>query len=201
MPARLFLFLTIAVPVLLADPHPKPSDYPAHIESARLDIGAEYMVHTFSNGRQSFLTPDYLVVDTAIYPHGPLVINAGRFRLVIDGASIAPQSPGIVALSLAGSMFNADQQSPQRAPFPGGAPGGGYPPPVTQAPDPSRPDAQAGPENADDVLKRTALPEGEFHSPQGGFLYFAYRGKLKKIKSMKLIYADERGDLAIPLIP
>ena len=54
-----------------ADPRQKPTDYPAHAASDRLAVGAEYLVHSFGNGHQMYIAQDSLVVDTAVYPHGP----------------------------------------------------------------------------------------------------------------------------------
>ena len=197
------LFLCSAIfcvaSIAIGDPRGKATDYPAHAESAHVAIGAEYLVHSFSNGRQTYFTPDYLVVDTAVYPHGALVINQGHFRLVVNGATLSPQSPGVVAYTLSNDGFETNPRYARGPKFPGDT--GSNPPQVPQAPDPNHPDAQPGPERAEDVVVRTTLQEGEFHSPQSGFLYFAYSGKLKKIKSMNLIYSDDAGELSVPLIP
>ena len=49
-------------------PKPAPADYDVHLSDGPLDIGAEYMVHSFSNGEQMFIAERFLVVEVALYP-------------------------------------------------------------------------------------------------------------------------------------
>jgi hypothetical protein len=181
----------------LADPRPKSTDYPAHAESAHVSLGAEYLVHSFSNGRQTYFVPACLVVDTAVYPHGPLLIKPGNFRLRLNGTTmLSPQAPGMVAYSLNGPGFG-DEQPRHQPRFPGDN-SGNYPPQAPQAPDPAHPERE-GTEPVAEALARTALQDGEFHSAQSGFLYFPFNGKLKKVKSMDLVYSDEAGELVVKI--
>ena len=164
-------------------------------------IGAEYLMHTFSNGRQSFFVPEYLVVDTAVYPHGNLTLKQSHFQLRLNGAQkLDPVAPNMVGYTLRNPDFNAASNRPQQQPRFPGDPGANRPPQPTQAPDPSQGDPQmATPESALDALVRTALPEGEFHGPQNGFLYFEFGGKTKKIKSLDLVYSDDAGELVVKM--
>ena len=41
---------------------------------------------------------------------------------------------------------------------------------------------------ATEVAVKSALPEGETKNPVAGFLYFPYRGKVKGIKTLELVY-------------
>ncbi len=50
------------------------------------------------------------------------------------------------------------------------------------------------------VLK-TALPEGDRALPQGGLLFFEYRGKEKGIHSVELIYKGPGGAATLALHP
>jgi hypothetical protein len=197
MRPAVFLLLALSASIATADPRAKPTDYPAHAESAHLAIGAEYLVHSFSNGRQSYLAPNYLVIDAAVYPHAPLVLRAAHFKLVINGQSaLVPQAPSMVAYSLQ-SLGYLDSQGRGGSQFPGDSRGSGPQPPA-QAPDPAHPERDPT-ETADAALVRTALPEGEFHGPQSGFLYFPFEGKTKKIKSLDLVYQDDAGVLTVKL--
>lgn len=181
----LFLLPAVAATALLADdPRAKATDYPADAESPRLAIGAEYLVHSFGNGKQMYFAPDFLVVDTAVYPHEPLLINPGQFALRINGTTVLlPAAPQLVARSLSYSPLTP--QARQRP----------------RAPDPNRPDGEADPrsEPAGDVLVRMALQQGTYHSAQGGYLYFAFSGKVKKILSLELLYTGEGGQLTLKL--
>lgn len=187
------------------DPRAKPTDYPAHAESDRVAIGAEYLMHSFSNGSQTYFLPGYLVVDAAVFPKSPLVINEGNFKLRVNGgALLASQAPNMVAYSLESSGFTNGSGMGSRGPVIGQSPNDpGYPgdgrttAPVPQAPNPSEPTTR--PDKAGDVAIHDALPEGEFHSAQAGYLYFPFGGKTKKIKSLDLVYEGPAGELVVKL--
>ena len=72
MPCRALALLPLLPWVLAAQygTHPKPSerDYPAHLNVEKFSLGAEFMVHSFSNGRDSYIAKDYLVVEVALFP-------------------------------------------------------------------------------------------------------------------------------------
>ena len=55
-----------------------------------IEIGAEYMVHSFSGDGQTFLAPDYLVVEVALFPPKGANVTAGcgQFTLRIDGKAV-----------------------------------------------------------------------------------------------------------------
>ena len=198
MRPALFPLLLLYASLCLADPRAKPTDYPAHAESEHLAIGAEYLVRSFSNGRQTYFVPGYLVVDTAVYPHGSLVMNQSHFKLVMNQqTTLAPQAPNMVAYSLKNIGYLDSGQTRGGSQFPGDS-RGNPPPQPTQAPDPLHPERDPN-ETADAALTRTALPEGETHSPQSGFLYFPFEGKTKKIKSLDLVYTDDAGSLTVKL--
>ena len=54
------------------EPKPKPEDYPVHgqarVEGKTVGIGAEFMVHSFSRGEESYIASDFLVVEVALFP-------------------------------------------------------------------------------------------------------------------------------------
>ena len=88
----------------IRDAKPKAADYPLHTSVGDVSIGAEYLVHSIPVGDQTFLTPDYLVVEVALYPkaNDPIVISDETFTLRVNGKKqvIYPQSPGFVAASM-----------------------------------------------------------------------------------------------------
>lgn len=199
-------------------PKAGPADYPASGNAAKVWIGAEYMGHSFSAGQRTFITKDYLVVEVALYPAKGehLMINTSQFSLRLNGKkqALAPQAPEFVAASLkfpdwethqqieanAGPIilgrpqsverFPGDPEAQQRLPNPAPAPtvddssGVNKEPPVT----------------ADQTAVAAALPEGEAHGPVSGYLYFAYKSSLKRIRSLELDYEGPPGSAALPLL-
>jgi len=49
-------------------PKASEQEYPVRAKLEKLSIGAEYLVHSFSSGRQMFIAKDYLVVEVALFP-------------------------------------------------------------------------------------------------------------------------------------
>ena len=193
------------------EPKPKPEDYEAHAQAPSAAIGAEFMVHSFSRGRQSFIAKDYLVVEVAIYPpKGETIeLRNSQFTLRLNGrkAALFPQAPAMVVASLehpeweqpgpnvevgagtgsTGVILGAPPRNPN--PFPNSRPPGSTPPvPVRR--DPAEGIPRETPERADAILLETALPEGEHHAAISGFLFFPYRAKMNSIKALELLYED-----------
>jgi hypothetical protein len=221
MPNRAVLLLPAMAGVLAAQygttPKASEQDYPAHTKLAKLSIGAEYLVHSFSSGREMFIAKDYLVVEVALFPAKgeKLLVNAGHFSLRVNGRkqALTPQSPEIVANALQYPDPNARtglQPTAQLGPivlgqpqpterFPGD-PNVQYPQPLPRAPDdnPSGLDKQP-PVKAEELVVQAALPDGEHRGPTSGFLYFPYRGKVGHIKSLELIFDGPAGSTTLPL--
>lgn len=196
---------------------PKASapDYPAHATLQKLSIGAEYLVHSFSSGRQMFIAKDYLVVEVALFPAKGenLEVNAGHFTLYVNGRkrAISPQAPEFVAESLK----HPDQSSglhpvaalgpivlgqpPPAERFPGDPNGRTGTPPRAPGDDSSGVDKEL-PLTAEDLVVQAALSDGEHHGPTSGFLYFPYRGNIHHIHSLELVFASPAGDATLPLM-
>jgi hypothetical protein len=203
----LFLYAAALASAQGTTPKPTPAEYPVHADAGGIAVGAEFMVHSFSRGEQTFIAQDYLVVEVAVFPKGETVrVEPVKFSLRINGRKIAlmPQTPAMVAASLNHSEW---QQRPgatadigmggagvglghprQTSPFPGAPPESRLPRPP-RAPDADNPSGvekeQVRPE---ELVVQTALPEGEHRGAASGFLYYAYRGKTSSIKSLELLY-------------
>ena len=213
--------------ILQADrigPKAHPEDYPAHARAAGVDIAADFLVHSFfgAGHDEMFFVRDYLVVEVAIYPRiGPsYVVDASQFTLRLNGKKdvLFPQSPGLVAYS--GKYPDAETRPHLEA----GAGVGdvtatvGRPVPVprfpgdrTGTPNPQRLPPHA-PETSDrqnvpkseqttpeEVILQTALEDGPQHAAIAGYLFFAYSGNVKKIKSVELVYRDPAGPTTLRL--
>lgn len=192
----------------------KVNEYPAHASWPRFEIGAEYLVHSIPADNGSLFARDYLVVEVAIYPgKQPVMISDAHFTLRMNGKKsvLNAESPSFVASSmkypdweqrptLVGTAGVGDGSvivgAPTPAPrFPGDRTGGvpiGMP-----RKEPDNTDAAGNPRpyaSVDDLIARAALPEGEARTPRKGALFFAYKGKLKSIRTLELFYDDTHGD-------
>lgn len=192
-------------------PKQKPEEYEAHAEAHNARIGAEFLVHSFSRGEETFIASDYLVVEVALFPPKgeTIVVRAGDFRLRINGKRqlLPPQTPGMVAASLQhpewrttptmeadagigdkGVIIGGPPRN--RNPFPGSVPPGQGPVNLPRAPAPDAGLDLPPRVKPAELVVETALPEGECHSARSGFLYFAYKGKIGSIKTLELLYQD-----------
>ena len=185
----------------------KAEEYPAHAAAGKADLGAEYLVHSLPSGTETFFVADYLVLDVGVFPKGEINLRQGDFRLRINGSiSLTPIAPEMMAFAIrAGDFQTAASGDPngtvtRRQPqerFPGD-PQARVPVPP-RAPDPNRPNGPPARETANAAAIRMALPEGRYHGPEIGFLYFPYEGKTKKIKSLELLYAGDAGEATLKI--
>ncbi len=198
------------------EPRPKPEDFPVHQGTARLALGAEFMVHSFGRDSERYVNEDYLTVEVGVYPvnRNPVLISAGQFTLRVNGKkeAIISATPSLVASSLKyndwekrAQIDRQDGQGPigsptQSAPrFPGdNRPNQGRLPTPPQVPsDPAlAPPTHAAPSV---LVKEVALEEGEHKFPTGGYLYFPYGGKIKSIRSLDLVYNNGAESITLRL--
>ena len=210
------------------EPRSDVAAYPAHVQGDTLAIGAEYLAHSFMGGGQTFFAAHYLVVDVALYPAPGkrMEVAASRFTLHINGKrGFPPQPPGFVAADLKypdweqQRSVEASVETVDASGNPGGGvsigrpriegrfPGDNRPdqtrvPPLPRAPDPQQ---GAGIERrpvarADEVAVDAALIEEPTKGPVSGYIYFAFKGKLKSIRSLELQYQEGERSLVIRLM-
>ena len=190
------------------DTKKKAEDYEVHAQAKSAAIGAEYMVHSFSRGEQSFIAQDYLVVEVALFPPKDTNITA-RNGLRINGKKqgLLPQAPQMVAAAMQHPEWD-DRTRPSvdlgagpvrvtigvvptnRPPIPGSNPPGTQPPSRVPVPRDNPTGMTKEPVRADALVLETALVEGEHHAAFSGFLYFPWRGKTSSIKTLELLYED-----------
>ena len=224
MPRLAFAFLALRFVAIGqgTEPKAKAQDYAAHERIGDITIGAENLGHSLPIPDRPLFTPDYLVVEVALFSEGnkPFSVDPGQFSLRLNEKKVAlmPQSPGLVASSikypdwetrpeLVGTAGIGDAQvgigrTPSVERFPGDRrtarpPPGGIP----RVPDPQDRSGieRPPPMSIDDAVQRATLPAGVVHPPVSGFLYFFYKGKLKSIKAMELIYDGPAGKVVLPL--
>lgn len=198
-------------------PKASAAEYPAHVRLEKLEIGAEYLVHSFSRGRQMYIAKDYLVVEVALFPaKGETIpVIAGHFSLRVNGRkqTIPPQAAEIVANVLqypdpqtGGGLHPAAQVGPvilgqpqQTERFPGD-PNVPHRPPMTKPPDDNPTGADKEPPvTAEELVVQAALPEGDHRDATSGFLYFPHRGKASHIHALELIVSGPAGNTVLPL--
>jgi hypothetical protein len=163
-----------------------------------------------------FLAKDYLVVEVALYPASgeSLLVSSGQFSLRVNGRkqALGPRAPETVANSLkypdrdnsphtvasVGPVIFGQPQPAERFP---GDPNARTGPPLPRAPEdnPSGLDKEP-PVKPEELVVQAALPDGEHHGPASGFLYFPYRGKPGRIRSLELVFAGPGGSTALPLL-
>lgn len=203
-------------------PRAAAADYPVHAAAGGVAIGAEYLVHSFSSGGQTFFVPDYLVVEVAVFPPKgkEIQLSSGQFMLRINGKkdAIFPQPAGFVAASLKYPDWEYPRsveggigvgptdiilgRRPQEPRFPGDRrESQRRAPPVTQAPGrvPSAVEKEQTQTPAEAAVE-SAMPEGACGRPVSGNLYFRFQGKTKSIKKLELIYrqGEQQAVLRLP---
>jgi hypothetical protein len=206
--ARYFMILIAAIAAYAQGSTPKASaqDYPVHVKSGPNEIGAEYMVHSYSAGEQMFIAENYLVVEVAFFPpKGETVgVETSKFTLAVNGKKPIPvQNPSQVLAAIKHRENSRTRRVLSGLQLPGIGMGTGAPrtqPPFPGAPDPNRtpepPRAPTGDSNtptketpdSEEILMNTALPEGPHKGPVSGFIYFPWSGKASTIKSLELDY-------------
>ncbi len=205
-----------------AGPRPKAAEYPAHTQTETLAIGAEFMLRSFGAGGQTYAAEDYLVVDVALYPakgtklavaHGQfsLRINGGRQALLAAPPPFVAASvkypdweyrPRVIAGAGAGDAGVIIGRPESVGRFPGDPrPGRERLPAPPRAP---APEDRAGierlePVKPEEIVVREALEEGEPTHPRRGFLYFPFKGKTNKLKTVELIYNGPAGTATLKL--
>ena len=181
------------------------SEYPANTSAPHVEIGAEFLARSIPVQKGVLFARDYLAIDIGVFPKpGPPVgVGSGQFTLVINREKIPLQthSPGMVAASMeypdwephtgltAGvDVEGVDVGTPQTWPgrrFPGDGRADPHPGHATAEVDSS--------ESLDDQVLHVSLPSGEFSRPVRGLIYFQYKGKVRKIQSLRLLWDGPAG--------
>jgi hypothetical protein len=166
-----------------------------------LDWKAEFCGHSIPHNGTTYFTDRHLVIEVEILPDkgSPLRLASGDFQLRVNGRKelLPSESPGMVAAGLKYSDWNTPTQlqaqagpvilgAPRQEPrFPGdnrtGVPNR-VPQTETIEKAPVKTDAEA--------VIDAALPEGPTLGPTKGLVYFPYRGKMKSIKSVEILWGE-----------
>jgi len=187
-------------------PRVAPGDYQAHAAAGTVTVAAEFVGHAvpIPDG-PIYNTEDYVTVEAALYgPSGArLKISSGDFSLRIYAKKTKPipnEPFGAVLSSLKDPEWedaNALEEKAKKESTTGINTGGKQqadPPAPVHMPIPLRHAMQQR-------VEKVALPEGDRALPQAGLIFFPYRGKTEKIRSIELIYAGPAGTATLTLQP
>ncbi len=196
------------------EPRAKAEEYPAHAKAGRLEIGAEFDFRTVTRGRDWFFLQDAIVVEVGIF--GPIgeaaTVSPAQFTLRINGKgpALTPLPPGVVisqekwgrrpSLTVAAQGGRVVFGGPEAAPRFPGDPRGPRTDPRPKPPE-QKPGAEPAPPQVSPArfLEEAALPSGKRALPVAGYLYFPYKGKIKKIKKLELYYQGPKAGAVIRL--
>ncbi len=206
-----FLAILAAAPPLQAQapgeahglpPRLAPLDYQVQAKVGDITIAAEFTGHGVPTTEDPLNSEDYVAVELGIYgpPEARLVITASDFSLRLNKRKEAlPSQPwGLVARNIKDPSWVAPD-SPAAKKSKGGLSSGpgdrepGSPPPI-----PAKVPVELL-RTWQQSLRRSALPEGDRPLPQAGLLFFQYRGRTDRIRSVELIYEGPAGQAVIPL--
>jgi hypothetical protein len=201
----------------------KPSDYPVQATIGFVIIAAENLGPSVPTPSGGLFTSDYIAIEVAVYPQqGPkqATITHQEFALRINGAKVPlpPDSAGAVAASIK----YPDWEERRRIEATAGVGGAdvilGRPRAVERFPGDQRPVEQQGRVNGrvppvenpvgkktedtpiEELVRRAALPEGDSLLPISGCLFFRYKGKLKSIKKLELLYTGSLGEASLRIL-
>jgi hypothetical protein len=184
-------------------PRATAADYQAHALAGTVTVAAEFIGHAFLTPEGStYTTDDYVAVETGLF--GP---SGARLKLSVDDFSLRmyakkmtslPSQPVLMVFrSLKDPAWEDSVAVEQKAKSTSVSTGGQA---QTEKPAPVHMplDLQRAMQLA---VQKTALPEGNRALPQAGLLFFLYRGKVKNIHSIELVYAGPAGTATLTLQP
>jgi hypothetical protein len=186
-------------------PRTTPGDYQAHAQAGAVTIAAEFDGHSVPTQQKTLSTEEFVAIETALYgpPGTRIKLSPDDFALRINGrkAPLPSQQYGLVVGSLRDPEWVPPEQAAAKSSKGGITTGGeggqgadsGPPPPVKIPVELQRAMAQQA--------QKASLPEGDRALPQAGLLFFPYRGKTDKIRSIELIYTGPAGKATVTLQP
>ncbi len=165
-----------------------------------LDWKAGFCGHAVPHKGTTYFTAGHVVVEVEVLPDkaNPIRLSSGEFRLRVNGKKelLEAETPGMVAASLKYSDWSQRPQlqaqagpvivgGPRQQPrFPGDRQ------PGTPSRTDARVDDREAPQTDAEAVVEAALPEGLTLGPTKGLVYFPYRGKLKGLKTIEILWGE-----------
>lgn len=198
------------------EPRKTPAGYAAQAEAGHGVVAADYGGRAYAGEKGSFFTGSYLVFEVALYAEKgeAMELAPGDFRLRLNGG--AREWTVATAGSVAAEVRNPGQFEPYRGVVAGGGVGQGGiviggPPTVErfpgdpQARGPRQPKApgregERAEEDPAQAVTECALERVQVDgSGASGLIYFYWRGKLKQLKRIELVYQGPAGKAVLRL--
>ncbi len=176
---------------------PSPADYQAKAVAGTVTIAADFVGHSVPTDQNPLTTEDYVVAEVAFFgPDGArLTLAASEFSIRINGKKTpTPSQPyGFVLKTLKDPEWvppappeGSGGKSKGGLSSGGGGAAGDPKPAEPKMPFPLK-------RLMEQKAQKSALPEGDRALPQGGLVFFSYRGKDSGIKQLELIYEGPAG--------
>jgi hypothetical protein len=182
-------------------PRAAPSDYQTQGRAGAVTIAAEFKGHAIPTHDVTLTTEDYIVVEVGLFgePGARTTISFSDFSLRINGKKepLPSQPFGLVLASVKDPEWQPPEKSSSK---PKTSFGGGGRADEAEPNTPVKVPIELQRAMAKRVQKAT-LAEGDRALPQAGLIYFQYRGKTQRIRSLELIYAGAAGQATIALQP
>lgn len=177
-------------------PRATPADYQYHAQAGTLTVAAEFTGHSVGTPAGTLTTDDYVVVEAGVFgPAGARTkLSAGDFAIRVNGKKPEnAQQYEVVVRTLRDLELEptASEQKSKTSIGTGGQNESSTPAPY-RVPDELRHEWRQR-------LQKASLPEGDRALPQAGLLYFPYRGKTEKVRSIELIYTGPAGQCTMAL--
>jgi len=188
-------------------PRASAADYQAQGKAGAVTIAAEFTGHALPTREGPLDTEEYVGVETALYGSdgARLQITATDFTLRVNGKkqALASQPFGLLTASLKDPEWVSPDavSAPKSKSSIGGSGGGGGGGQADSGPPPPVKIPFAVQRAWGQRLQKAALPEGDRTLPQAGLLFFAYRGKIKSLQSLELVYGGPAGTTTLKLQP
>jgi hypothetical protein len=218
-PFRLVLLLFAVSTILLQAQGTKTRDdaakYSTHAQVGSLGLGADFWGHYIPMESSSIKADEYLVVEVALFapPAARVAIHPGQFVLSVNGQRLMPQPVGLVTLGIVmpdmrdrgprlitdttvGPITASTGRDPVQPKFPGDSNPADIPVPTPPKPDDG---LQKEPVDLVKLVRDAALPEGTHGTPISGYLFYAWPGKLKRIKHVEVEYTSSLGTAMLTL--
>ena len=175
-----------------------PTEYQAHAQAGSISIGAEFMGHSVPTPQATYLSDDFVVIETGFFgpPDARLKLAVQDFSIRINGKknTLPNQHYELSFHTLRDPEWEPPAAEKSKTSLNTGGQGqqNDAPPPPPKMPIELR-------RAMEQRVQKAALPEGERILPQAGLIFFEYRGK--NIKSIELIYDGPAGKATLTLQP
>ena len=180
-------------------PRVAPTDYQFQAKAGTVTVAAEFTGHSVATPQGTFTTEDYVAVETALFgpPEARLKLSIDDFSLRInEKKTLSSQPYELVFHSLKDPEWEPPASAESKSKTSIGTGGGKSDSPPTPVKMP------IGLQRAmEQKVQKASLPEGDRALPQAGLLFFEYRGKPERIRSLELIYAGPAGKATLTLQP